>query len=118
MRKSMKERNHAKLICSVLFTACVILLSSCGQTKEARMLRASKADSLIFDIGTHKDYDRMIAVTDSFEKVGDISPLNADRWRGAAYYHMGQYQKSEEWPMPKQSGTETVLEYCFLCCLV
>ena len=60
------------------------------------MMRASKADSLIFDIGVMKDYDRMIAVTDSFEKAGDISPLDADRWRGAAYYHKGHYQKSEE----------------------
>ena len=92
----MIDRKLVRLIGGLLALTCVIMISSCGQTREARKLRASKADSLIFDIGTHKDYDRMIAVTDSFEKVGDISPLNADRWRGAAYYHKGQYQKSEE----------------------
>ena len=92
----MIDRKLVRLIGGLLALTCVIMISSCGQTRTARKLRASKADSLIFDIGTHKDYDRMIAVTDSFEKVGDISPLNADRWRGAAYYHKGQYQKSEE----------------------
>ena len=92
----MIGRKLIRLIWGMLIVHCVTMTVSCGQEKSERMLRASKADSLIFNIGTSKDYDRMIAVTDSFEKAGDISPLDADRWRGAAYYHKGHYQKSEE----------------------
>ena len=34
-------------------------------------------------------------VTDSFEIVGDISALNANRWRGVSYYRQGQYRMAE-----------------------
>ncbi|MBO4891123.1 MAG: serine/threonine-protein phosphatase [Prevotella sp.] len=37
----------------------------------------------------------MLALVDSFESAGDISSLDANRWRGVAYYRQGQYRKSE-----------------------
>ena len=92
----MYLRNHIRFIFGLLIVAWTITMTSCSHEKKVRELRASKADSLIFDIGTAKDYTRMVAVTDSFEKAGDISALDAYRWRGAAYYHQGMYQKSEE----------------------
>ena len=50
---------------------------------------------LLFDIGTGKDYDYLRAVTDSFEMVGDLSPLDANRWRGTSYYRQGHYNMAE-----------------------
>ena len=67
---------------------------SCNNAKR-REVRASRADSVLFDIGVTMDYERLRAVADSFEIAGDISPLNANRWRGVAYYHEGQYRMAE-----------------------
>ena len=47
------------------------------------------------DIGVQMEYERMRKVTDSFEIAGDISALNANRWRGVSYYHQGQYRMAE-----------------------
>ena len=49
----------------------------------------------MFDLGARKNYDRVLALADSFEQKGVISPLNANRWRGVAYYHQGHYRMSE-----------------------
>jgi len=74
----------------------VAVFVSCDSVANKRLaLRASKADSVIFDAGTLKDYDRVRALADSFETAGVISPLNANRWRGVAYYHEGHYRMSE-----------------------
>ncbi len=69
-------------------------LGSCHYQKH-REVRASQADSVIFAVGVTKDYERMRMVTDSFEIVGDITPLNANRWRGVSYYRQGQYNMAE-----------------------
>ena len=71
-------------------------LVACDGVKKRRPgLRASRADSVLFDTGTRKDYDRMRVLADSFEAAGIISPLDANRWRGVAYYHEGHYRMSE-----------------------
>ncbi len=83
------------LFCTLALLLAVILLS-CGDTaKRHRELRASRADSILFDIGVAKDYDHMLALTDSFEMEGDLSSLEANRWRGTAYYRQGQYNMAE-----------------------
>lgn len=71
-----------------------LLLGSCRQVRH-REVRASHADSVIFDVGVTKDYERMRHVTDSFELVGDITPLDANRWRGVSYYRQGLYHMAE-----------------------
>ena len=68
---------------------------SCGQSKETRELRANKADSLVFDVGIIKDYNRMRALVDSFEVSGDMSELTANRWRGVSYYREANYRMAE-----------------------
>ena len=73
----------------------MVLAASCNGEARQRELRASRADSVIFDIGTTKDYERMRALADSFEMAGDISELDANRWRGVAYYRQGQYRLAE-----------------------
>ena len=69
-------------------------LSSCHYVNH-KEVRASKADSLIFSAGAVLDYDRMRLLTDSFEMTGDISALDANRWRGVVYYRQGQYHLAE-----------------------
>ena len=74
----------------------VAVFVSCNNVANKRLaLKASKADSILFDVGVAKDYDRIKVLADSFEKAGIISPLNANRWRGVAYYHQGHYRMSE-----------------------
>lgn len=88
--------NQFRLFFSALAILFAVLFLSCGHaTKRPRELRASRADSILFDIGVGKDYDYLRAVTDSFEMVGDLSPLDANRWRGTSYYRQGQYNMAE-----------------------
>ena len=80
-----------------VFLALLIMalaVHSCGRVA-SKDVRASKADSVLFDIGVVKDYEHMREVADSFEMAGDISPLDANRWRGVSYYHQGQYRMAE-----------------------
>ena len=79
----------------ILLLTVVMSFSSCRYARQQREIRASHADSIIFAIGTTKNYDYMREVTDSFEMVGDISELNANRWRGVSYYRQGQYRMAE-----------------------
>ena len=88
--------NQIRLFYGALAMLFAVLLLSCGDTaKRHRELRASRADSILFDIGVGKDYDHLRAVTDSFEMVGDLSPLDANRWRGTSYYRQGLYNMAE-----------------------
>jgi len=70
------------------------MAQSCGRPAN-KDVRASRADSVIFDIGAAKEYEHMRQVVDSFEITGDISTLDANRWRGVSYYHQGQYRMAE-----------------------
>ena len=79
--------------------ACITLLgtlylSSCSNHKQAEA-KANKADSIIFDAGINKDYDRIRLLADSFELSGDISSLDANRWRGVSYYREGNNNMAE-----------------------
>lgn len=78
-------------------TGCVLvaIVVSCGLGKGGHNPKAGHADSVLFDYGVKMKYDRMLALTDSFEFVGDLSPLDANRWRGVAYYHQEQYSQAE-----------------------
>ena len=80
----------------ILVIMLVMLVMSCDKmSRRHRELRAGHADSVLFDIGVGKDYDLLRSKADSFEVVGDLSPLDANRWRGTAYYRQGQYNMAE-----------------------
>ena len=80
----------------ILVIMLVMLVMSCDRmSRRHRELRAGHADSVLFDIGVGKDYDLLRSKADSFEVVGDLSPLDANRWRGTAYYRQGQYNMAE-----------------------
>lgn len=87
--------NTSSIIRFITVTVIAVwLLSSCRSPRRIE-LQADHADSVIFDVGVSKDYERMRAVVDSFEMAGDISMLNANRWRGVAYYREGHYRMAE-----------------------
>ena len=60
-----------------------------------RDLKASRADSILFDVGVRMEYDSMLYLANRYEEQGLISELDANRWRGVAYYHQGHYRMSE-----------------------
>ena len=72
----------------------VMMLFSCDKAQREE-LKAGHADSLIFAAGAVMQYDRMLALVDSFETTGDINKLDAYRWRGSYYYHQNQYRTAE-----------------------
>ena len=71
----------------MVFIAC--------QERMGHEVRASKADSVLFDVGVRMEYDSMIVLANAYEQQGLISELDANRWRGVAYYHQGHYRMSE-----------------------
>ena len=89
----MRKTGH-RLCYLIVAVATVLLTTACGGKKRME-LKASHADSVIFAAGAVMDYERLLELTDSFEMSGDITPLNANRWRGAYYYHQGQYRMAE-----------------------
>lgn len=81
-------------VLSAFIVGIVAVLSSCGDARR-RDLQASHADSLVFSAGAMKNYARMMQLTDSLEMTGDLSVLDANRWRGVYYYRQGQYRMAE-----------------------
>jgi signal transduction histidine kinase len=58
-------------------------------------LKADQADSLLFEIGSHQNYERLRFVADSLEQTGDISPILSNRWKGVSYYREGNNRMAE-----------------------
>ena len=83
------------LLKSMAWVVVAILFGSCGSDVAVSNKRESHADSVIFEAGSQEDYKRMIVLADSFEQLGDISSLTANRWRGSATYRLGQYRTAE-----------------------
>ena len=71
-----------------------LLLLSCGERRQS-VVKANRADSVMFATGRAQDYPRMLELADSFEATGDISEVNANRWRGVGYYYQQQYRAAE-----------------------
>ena len=89
-------REMRKLLPIILLTLLVAIIAACTEgSKEVRDLQAGQKDSLIFDAGLAKDYVRMEALIDSFERNGGISSMDANRWRGTSNYRQGQYRSAE-----------------------
>jgi len=71
-----------------------VTLVSCHE-EMGRDVKASKADSILFDVGVRMEYDSMLYLANRYEEQGLLSDLDANRWRGVAYYHQGHYRMSE-----------------------
>ena len=80
------------MVCMVAIIAVIV---SCEHNTKTSDFKSEHADSLIFEAGYQRDYDRVLALADSFEQNGSISSMDANRWRGVAYYRQAQYRTSE-----------------------
>lgn len=89
----MNSKSFPRLIFTALLLS--VMITACDKVKKSREPKMAHADSVIFDVGTAKDYERMRALSDSFELTKDISFLDANRWRGVSYYRQGQYRLAE-----------------------
>ena len=89
-----KVKGLRQVAAVVAIVLIVTALFSCGNSTK-KELRASRADSMIFAAGAVMQYDRLLALVDSFEASHDINRLDAYRWRGAYYYHQNQYRTAE-----------------------
>ena len=88
----MKLTRHWPMVCMVAIIAVIV---SCEHNTKTSDFKSEHADSLIFEEGYQKDYDRVLALADSVEQNGSISSMDANRWRGVAYYRQAQYRTSE-----------------------
>ena len=70
------------------------MMMGCGRSVQTGPV-SSHVDSVLFEEGRLKRYDHMKVMADSFELFGDLTELNANRWRGVSYYHQGQYRMAE-----------------------
>ncbi len=89
----MQKRSVSRFVVLVLLVSAV--LAACNRMRKVTQPKMARADSVIFDVGVTKDYERMRALSDSFELTKDISALDANRWRGVSYYRQGQYRLAE-----------------------
>ena len=49
----------------------------------------------MYAAGETRNYTRILELADSLEAIGDLPAVNANRWRGVAYYYQGQNRTSE-----------------------
>ena len=52
------------------------------------------ADSVVSDIGDERDFERLLVVTDSFERAGELTPIRAIFYKTIAYNIMGQQRNA------------------------
>lgn len=88
----MKYLNRNQWLVMVL---AVIVVAGC--TKHQRSLAAdddgyNSADSIVSVIGDSRDYPRLLAVTDSLERNGELSQVRAIFYSTVAYNLMGQHR--------------------------
>lgn len=81
---------HIALLLIMVFA----MITSCGNDQKQGPV-SSHVDSILFETGSLRQYVRLVELADSFEKSGNLTQLNANRWRGTAYYHQGQNRIAE-----------------------
>lgn len=81
---------HIALLLIMVFA----MITSCGNDQKQGPV-SSHVDSILFETGSLRQYARLVELADSFEKSGNLTRLNANRWRGTAYYHQGQNRIAE-----------------------
>ena len=79
---------------ALLMVMVLAMIMSCSKDNKTGPV-SSHIDSVLFDAGRYKQYTHMVELADSFEKSGSLTKLNANRWRGVAYYHQGKYRIAE-----------------------
>jgi len=89
------RKKTQKIAFLVVLLMAAVTFGACQKQSKRAELKGNKADSLLFAEGAVMNYERLKELTDSFEMTGDISPMNANRWRGVYYYHQNMYRMAE-----------------------
>ena len=83
-----------KLKLLACFLMVVVLLMACGERKETGTAK-NTANGLVLDAYKQKDYPLLLSLTDSLEKAGQLSGIEAYYWRGYANDRMGKKRAAE-----------------------
>ena len=89
----MKTLRLLNYLLAVALTMSMLL--ACGDKKE-KVADTNKADSLINDAHKEHDYERLLELSDTLEASGRITDIQANYWRGYAYYGMRMMRLSEK----------------------
>lgn len=80
---------------AAVLSALMLLMVSCNQNKQLSVYQATNTDSILFELGRAQEYEKLLAYTDSFERTGGLTEIDANRWRGVACNHLGQQRQAE-----------------------
>ena len=83
----MKKLTKIHLIITLL---ALLAVTSCSNRQQKLQAFADTdgynyADSVVSDIGDARDYPRLLAVTDSFVRMGELTPVRAIFYKTIAY---------------------------------
>ena len=79
---------------SLFILMAMVVVTSCFNQKGPSTTDNgyNKADSIVSDIGDRRDFPRLIEVTDSFERIGELPPVRAIFYKTIAYNLMGKHR--------------------------
>ena len=80
---------------AAVLSALMLLMVSCNQNKQLSVYQATNIDSILFELGRAQEYEKLLVYTDSFERMGGLTEIDANRWRGVACNHLGQQRQAE-----------------------
>ena len=79
-----------------LIYVCTLLMAAMAcENKQQETQKSANADSLINIAIMAQERDKIMALADSFEKTGDISPIRAAQYRGEAYTQLYNFTEAE-----------------------
>ena len=79
----------------IIIALALVVVASCTKWQPSSVADSdgyNLADTIISDIGDARDFPRLIEVTDSFERIGEIPPVRAIFYKTIAYNLMGQHR--------------------------
>ena len=87
----MKQKVH---IINFIIATCLLATISCNQQHKSA-LKATEVDSLIETATKEQDLERVIYLSDSLEKTGDMSIFRSCYMKGSVYTRTGRPQDAE-----------------------
>ena len=79
----------------ILYLCVLIIAAMACENKQKTSVNLTQADSIIEAAVMLQDYDKIFALTDSFEQTGDISPIFASQVRGETYTQLQNFTDAE-----------------------
>ena len=89
----MSKRSLIPILTAV---AVLAVTMSCGRKGMPSAQQLSEADSLFSAAKSNRDHNRVLKLGDSLYDAGAITLINAAKYRGNAYYNLGNYRLAEK----------------------